>query len=286
MPVEQALTVVAQTCREPAHVSRQDRRHARRSIERGESLLRAAIATGVFTPVVLQMIAVGEETGAVDELMQEVAHLYSNDVAVRAQDPGPADRAHPDRVPGCAGAHPGLGGLPADLGPGSGLLQAMKGRHGAVQLEWGVLLVILGVLAAVLLTRLQDVITEARRVQLRLGVEAVRSNAMLLLWRCPGAEDWACVQQALAGAQRVGADAKARPEAHGLARVGRRPSFAGHCGGGRTDAASGPGTQWQWQTQGPNRLMLSLQGVTECQFLLRWDLKSGAAVVEDVLDRC
>ena len=32
------------------------------------------------TPIVLQMIAVGEETGAVDELMDEVAELYTNEV--------------------------------------------------------------------------------------------------------------------------------------------------------------------------------------------------------------
>ncbi len=38
------------------------------------------VASGVFTPVVLQMIAVGEETGAVDELMEEIAELYGNDV--------------------------------------------------------------------------------------------------------------------------------------------------------------------------------------------------------------
>jgi len=78
VPVEQALTVVAQTC-ENTHISGKIE-GMRASIERGESLLRAAIATGVFTPVVLQMIAVGEETGAVDELMQEVATLYGNDV--------------------------------------------------------------------------------------------------------------------------------------------------------------------------------------------------------------
>ena len=35
----------------------------RDGIERGESILQTASATGVFTPVVLQMIAVGEETG-------------------------------------------------------------------------------------------------------------------------------------------------------------------------------------------------------------------------------
>jgi MSHA biogenesis protein MshG len=34
----------------------------------------------VFTPIVLQMIAVGEETGSVDEMMEEVAELYTNEV--------------------------------------------------------------------------------------------------------------------------------------------------------------------------------------------------------------
>jgi MSHA biogenesis protein MshG len=48
--------------------------------ERGEALARAARATGVFTPVVLQMIAVGEETGALDEMMAEVAGHYQNEV--------------------------------------------------------------------------------------------------------------------------------------------------------------------------------------------------------------
>ena len=52
----------------------------RASVERGESILRSAAAARVFTPVVLQMIAVGEETGSVDELMDEVAELYGNEV--------------------------------------------------------------------------------------------------------------------------------------------------------------------------------------------------------------
>ena len=76
--IEQALVVVAQTC-DNLYIARKVE-GMRSAIERGESLLRAAIQAGVFTPVVLQMIAVGEETGAVDELMQEVADLYSNDV--------------------------------------------------------------------------------------------------------------------------------------------------------------------------------------------------------------
>ncbi len=48
--------------------------------ERGEALAQAARSTGVFTPTVLQMIAVGEETGALDEMMAEVAGHYQNEV--------------------------------------------------------------------------------------------------------------------------------------------------------------------------------------------------------------
>ena len=78
VPVEQALSVVAQTV-ENAHIA-QKVDGMRDSVERGESILRSAAAAGVFTPIVLQMIAVGEETGAVDELMDEVADLYTNEV--------------------------------------------------------------------------------------------------------------------------------------------------------------------------------------------------------------
>ncbi len=78
VPVEQALSVVAQTV-DNAYISRKVDA-MRESVERGETILRSAVASGVFTPVVLQMIAVGEETGTVDELMDEIAELYSNDV--------------------------------------------------------------------------------------------------------------------------------------------------------------------------------------------------------------
>ncbi len=54
-----------------------DMRHA---IESGESLLRSAISSALFTPLVLQMIAVGEETGRVDELLAEVGDYYEREV--------------------------------------------------------------------------------------------------------------------------------------------------------------------------------------------------------------
>jgi MSHA biogenesis protein MshG len=78
VPVEQALSVVAQTV-DNAHITRKVEA-MREAVERGETILRAAGAAGIFTPVVLQMIAVGEETGTVDELMDEIAELYTNDV--------------------------------------------------------------------------------------------------------------------------------------------------------------------------------------------------------------
>ncbi len=50
-------------------------------IERGESITRTATTTGMFDPLVLQMMAVGEETGNIDALMAEVATFYEAEVA-------------------------------------------------------------------------------------------------------------------------------------------------------------------------------------------------------------
>jgi MSHA biogenesis protein MshG len=50
------------------------------SAERGETLAKSARATGVFTPTILQMVAVGEETGALGEMMNEVADYYRKEV--------------------------------------------------------------------------------------------------------------------------------------------------------------------------------------------------------------
>ena len=52
----------------------------RDGIERGETIARTAAATAMFPPLVIQMIGVGEETGAVDELMFNVADYYEREV--------------------------------------------------------------------------------------------------------------------------------------------------------------------------------------------------------------
>lgn len=52
----------------------------RDGVSRGDSILKSAHASKAFTPVVLQMIAVGEETGDLDGLMQEIADMYQREV--------------------------------------------------------------------------------------------------------------------------------------------------------------------------------------------------------------
>ncbi|WP_394127992.1 type II secretion system F family protein [Vibrio hepatarius] len=50
------------------------------SIEAGGTISSTAINSGVFTPLVIQMISVGEETGRIDELLLEVADFYDREV--------------------------------------------------------------------------------------------------------------------------------------------------------------------------------------------------------------
>ncbi len=52
----------------------------RDGIERGESLSNTAANTGIFDHLVLQMLQVGEESGATDDLLREVADYYDSEV--------------------------------------------------------------------------------------------------------------------------------------------------------------------------------------------------------------
>jgi MSHA biogenesis protein MshG len=78
VPVVQGLTAVAGVVDNDYLAGRIEK--MREDVERGESVLRAASHAGIFTPVVLQMIAVGDETGELDDLMLEVAELYEREV--------------------------------------------------------------------------------------------------------------------------------------------------------------------------------------------------------------
>lgn len=52
----------------------------RNGVEKGESLTRTATATNMFTPLIIQMLSVGEETGNVDDMLEEVADFYDREV--------------------------------------------------------------------------------------------------------------------------------------------------------------------------------------------------------------
>jgi MSHA biogenesis protein MshG len=78
VPIIQGLTLVGQTV-DNAFVAKQIER-MRDGVERGESVLRTATHANIFTPVVLQMVMVGEESGALDDMMQEIADIYQREV--------------------------------------------------------------------------------------------------------------------------------------------------------------------------------------------------------------
>ncbi|MEO8312176.1 MAG: type II secretion system F family protein [Caldimonas sp.] len=78
VPVVEAMVVVASTV-ENSYVARAVEK-MKEGVERGDTLLRTAAASHIFTPVVLQMIAVGEESGSLDEMLAEVADFYQQDV--------------------------------------------------------------------------------------------------------------------------------------------------------------------------------------------------------------
>jgi MSHA biogenesis protein MshG len=78
VPIVQGLSLTGQVV-ENAWIEKK-LEDMRMGVERGESVLRTAVAAGVFTPVVLQMVMVGEESGSLDDMMLEIADMYQREV--------------------------------------------------------------------------------------------------------------------------------------------------------------------------------------------------------------
>lgn len=78
VPIVNGLTLSAQVV-ENAHVSNA-LNGMRSSVERGETLLSASTRADIFTPVVLQMVMVGEESGTLGEMLEEIGQLYQQEV--------------------------------------------------------------------------------------------------------------------------------------------------------------------------------------------------------------
>lgn len=52
----------------------------RNGVERGDSLTRTAASSKMFTPLIIQMMQVGEESGAVDDMLDNVSLFYEREV--------------------------------------------------------------------------------------------------------------------------------------------------------------------------------------------------------------
>lgn len=78
LPVIQALNIIARSAGNDFMAERVTR--LRDAVERGDGLSRAAATVGMFPSLVIQMLAVGEETGELTELLAEVADFYQREV--------------------------------------------------------------------------------------------------------------------------------------------------------------------------------------------------------------
>lgn len=78
VPITQTLLIVSQAV--DNKFMEQRILNMRSGLEHGESLTQTAHSSKLFTPLVMQMIAVGEESGAVDDMLDEVATFYEKEV--------------------------------------------------------------------------------------------------------------------------------------------------------------------------------------------------------------
>lgn len=154
-------------------------------------------------------------------------------------------------------------------------------------MEFAVVVAIVALLATLLLQRLGETASEARRVQLRMAVEALRINAALLQLRC-NAEmlEPACWQRALAQRRSAGglsasASAVQAPSHTGVPGLLASVALAAGLG----EHAGGVGA-WVWTRPDPQRLQLAPQGVAHCRLELHWQAAKSSVEVFAVEDRC
>jgi type IV pilus assembly protein PilC len=77
VPILDGLDITASTC---GNAVIEDALLAtRRSIERGETIAAPLRHAGVFPPMVVQMIGVGEATGALDTMLGKIADFYEDE---------------------------------------------------------------------------------------------------------------------------------------------------------------------------------------------------------------
>jgi type IV pilus assembly protein PilC len=78
VPILQALEIVGETSGNL--VLQKAARAVQDSVRRGESLAGPLSEHSVFPPMVVQMLAVGEDTGALDTMLEKIAEFYDQEV--------------------------------------------------------------------------------------------------------------------------------------------------------------------------------------------------------------
>jgi type IV pilus assembly protein PilC len=78
VPILQSLDIVSETVNN--QVISKAVKDVEESVKEGESIARPLEKHAVFPPMVVQMLGVGEETGAVDTMLEKVAQFYDNEV--------------------------------------------------------------------------------------------------------------------------------------------------------------------------------------------------------------
>ncbi|HXK40013.1 MAG TPA: type II secretion system F family protein, partial [Candidatus Paceibacterota bacterium] len=78
VPVLQALDIVAETTGN--EVLTRATNDVKESVRSGESMAGPLARHGVFPPMVVQMISVGEDTGALDEMLDKISDFYDQEV--------------------------------------------------------------------------------------------------------------------------------------------------------------------------------------------------------------
>jgi type IV pilus assembly protein PilC len=78
VPILQAMEIVADTAGNA--VFEEAIFAARTSVSQGESISKPLMERDVFPPMVVQMVAVGEETGALDTMLEKIGIFYDNEV--------------------------------------------------------------------------------------------------------------------------------------------------------------------------------------------------------------
>lgn len=78
VPIVQSLGVIAQVV-DNVYIGKYIEQ-IRESVERGNTLYNSMRATGVFEPLVLEMVSTGEEAGELDTMTQEISNLYDKEI--------------------------------------------------------------------------------------------------------------------------------------------------------------------------------------------------------------